>query len=190
MNQSLRFQVFKRDNFRCQYCGKESGEVILEVDHVTPKSRGGSDNIGNLITACRECNRGKSNVEIIPSNTDIYAIEFRKLCLDGNRLSDQIRDLEKQLKQLYSKYRENRIQQHASLIKSTQYDIDTITESRLRTDYPDSTWKDLNEFKITNYKFIGYLQNEILQEESKNEVNVTFNLDKPKKSYFDGVEHL
>jgi len=190
MNQSLRFQVFKRDNFRCQYCGRDSEEVILEVDHVTPRSKNGSDDIGNLITSCRECNRGKSNIEVITTDENPYEIEFKKLCSEGYLIFDQIYDLKKQLQQLYTKYRENKIKQHTILIKNTQYDIDTITEERLRNNYPDSTWTNLHEFKVTNYKFIGFLENEILHEESKNEVNVTFNLDKRKKSYFDGVEHL
>jgi len=55
-----RFQVFKRDHFTCQYCGRSAKDgAILEIDHIIPKSKGGTDDIDNLITACRECNRGK-----------------------------------------------------------------------------------------------------------------------------------
>lgn len=54
-----RFEVFKRDGFICQYCGRRPPEVILEADHIVPKSKGGTDIIENLITACYECNRGK-----------------------------------------------------------------------------------------------------------------------------------
>ena len=56
-----RFDVFVRDNFRCQYCGKSvSDGAVLEADHIIPRSKGGLDEMGNLITACWDCNRGKS----------------------------------------------------------------------------------------------------------------------------------
>lgn len=55
----LRFEVFKRDGFTCQYCGRKTPEVVLEVDHIIPKSKGGGDELENLVTSCWECNRGK-----------------------------------------------------------------------------------------------------------------------------------
>lgn len=55
----LRFEVFKRDSFRCQYCGRSAPQVILQVDHIDPVTEGGTNDIMNLITACRECNLGK-----------------------------------------------------------------------------------------------------------------------------------
>jgi hypothetical protein len=56
-----RFEVFKRDRFTCQYCGQTPPAVLLEVDHVIPRSVGGSDEMDNLITSCQDCNRGKSD---------------------------------------------------------------------------------------------------------------------------------
>lgn len=56
-----RFEVFKRDEFTCRYCGKKSPEVVLEVDHIVPVARGGSDDEMNLATSCWACNRGKSD---------------------------------------------------------------------------------------------------------------------------------
>jgi hypothetical protein len=53
----LRQATFLRDNFTCQYCGDQSCE--LECDHVEPISKGGTNELGNLITACSECNRSK-----------------------------------------------------------------------------------------------------------------------------------
>jgi 5-methylcytosine-specific restriction endonuclease McrA len=50
-----------RDDFTCQYCGRSAPEVELHVDHRTPVSRGGSDVVENLTTACVECNVGKSD---------------------------------------------------------------------------------------------------------------------------------
>ena len=59
LSPKLRFEVFKRDDFTCRYCGRKSPEVVLEVDHVTPVAEGGSDDEMNLVTSCWECNRGK-----------------------------------------------------------------------------------------------------------------------------------
>ncbi len=63
-NKKDRFEVFKRDGFRCQYCGRTPPEVILELDHIVPKAGGGPDNIDNYVTACFDCNRGKSNITL------------------------------------------------------------------------------------------------------------------------------
>lgn len=60
LSKSLRFEVFKRDGFRCRYCGQRPPEVILEVDHIVPRCEGGPDDVGNLVTACYACNRGKA----------------------------------------------------------------------------------------------------------------------------------
>lgn len=59
ISKTLRFEVFKRDKFTCQYCGRMAPDVILEVDHIKPVAEGGKNNILNLITSCRDCNRGK-----------------------------------------------------------------------------------------------------------------------------------
>ncbi len=59
----LRFMVLRRDNFTCQYCGKTIQDgVKLHIDHIKPKSKKGQWAIGNLITACYECNTGKHDV--------------------------------------------------------------------------------------------------------------------------------
>ena len=55
----VRFEVFKRDSFTCQYCGRTAPNVILEVDHIVPVAEGGTNEVVNLITSCRDCNRGK-----------------------------------------------------------------------------------------------------------------------------------
>ena len=58
---SLRWQIFSRDGFKCCYCGKQPPDVVLEIDHLVPVSRGGTNDSENLRTACMACNRGKSN---------------------------------------------------------------------------------------------------------------------------------
>lgn len=56
-----RFEVFKRDDFTCQYCGRKSPAVVLEVDHIVPRREGGADDVVNLRTSCWECNHGKAD---------------------------------------------------------------------------------------------------------------------------------
>ncbi len=58
---SIRFEIFKRDKFTCQYCGKKAPDIILHVDHINPVSKGGTNDLLNLITSCVDCNLGKSN---------------------------------------------------------------------------------------------------------------------------------
>lgn len=59
LSKKIRFEVFKRDQFTCQYCGKKAPDVILHVDHIQPVSKGGTNDLLNLITSCQDCNLGK-----------------------------------------------------------------------------------------------------------------------------------
>lgn len=59
ISKTVRFEVFKRDGFACQYCGAHPPDAILEVDHINPVANGGGREEDNLVTACFNCNRGK-----------------------------------------------------------------------------------------------------------------------------------
>ena len=56
-----RYNLFLRDEFRCQYCGCESSAKGLTFDHVVPRSRGGRGGFGNIVAACQRCNLHKGN---------------------------------------------------------------------------------------------------------------------------------
>lgn len=61
---ALRYDILKRDNFRCVYCGRSPATEVrikLHVDHIIPWSKGGETEENNLETLCEECNLGKSN---------------------------------------------------------------------------------------------------------------------------------
>jgi hypothetical protein len=59
---ALRWQVFQRDNWRCVACGRTAQDgIILHVDHIVPRSKGGADALDNYQTLCDLCNLGKSN---------------------------------------------------------------------------------------------------------------------------------
>jgi hypothetical protein len=55
--------VLARDHWTCCSCGRSTRQdgVLLEVDHILPRSRGGTDELTNLQTLCKKCNIGKSN---------------------------------------------------------------------------------------------------------------------------------
>lgn len=65
ISKSMRFEILQRDNFTCQYCKRHKDDlphkVKLTLDHKIPYSDGGDDSFSNLVTACGECNAGKSN---------------------------------------------------------------------------------------------------------------------------------
>lgn len=69
ISKKLRFEVFKRDAFTCQYCGGKAPETILHVDHIEPVSKGGNNDILNLITSCQACNAGKSDRRLDEQST-------------------------------------------------------------------------------------------------------------------------
>ena len=56
-----RANIFRRDNHTCLYCGRKSPKVILELEHILPRSRGGTGEWHNLATSCHECNQMKGD---------------------------------------------------------------------------------------------------------------------------------
>jgi hypothetical protein len=60
----LRFQILKKDNYKCAICGRSPATTVgieLHIDHIIPFSKGGKTKSDNLQTLCNECNIGKSN---------------------------------------------------------------------------------------------------------------------------------
>lgn len=62
IGQKLRVDILARDNYTCQMCGiGRKNNAILEVDHIYPVSKGGTNDPSNLQVLCRDCNGGKGN---------------------------------------------------------------------------------------------------------------------------------
>lgn len=60
--QRIRNEVLERDDYICQYCGAELDEETATVDHVIPKSKGGSSYPDNMVCSCQQCNLEKGNM--------------------------------------------------------------------------------------------------------------------------------
>lgn len=129
MNKKLRFDVFKRDRFTCQYCGRKPPEVVLEADHVFPKSKGGKDEIINLVTSCFDCNRGKGAGEL----KDVTRVDVAKI-------NKELKEKRLQLKE-YHLYLEG---EQAQLEEDLQY----------ITDFHDS----ISDFGLTMQEKMSYKQ--------------------------------
>lgn len=59
----MRFEILRRDDYACQYCGQLAPDVVLTIDHVIPVALGGTDDASNLVTACKDCNAGKTSIQ-------------------------------------------------------------------------------------------------------------------------------
>ena len=85
----LRFEVFKRDSFACQYCGAQPPDVVLVVDHIIPVAAGGDSDMMNLITACEPCNQGKSDkplgVRQVRPDADLMFLEAQQEIAETKR---------------------------------------------------------------------------------------------------------
>ena len=70
ISNKTRFEVFKRDDFKCQYCGAHPPSVLLHVDHIKAFAAGGADDMDNYVTACEPCNLGKGarDLEAVPQS--------------------------------------------------------------------------------------------------------------------------
>jgi ATP adenylyltransferase len=71
---SLRYQVLKESGGRCALCGVCKSDVPLDVDHIIPRSRGGSNDLANLQALCTKCNRTKGNKD----DTDFRSVVIDK----------------------------------------------------------------------------------------------------------------
>ena len=88
LSQKTRFEVFKRDQFTCQYCGRKAPDVVLQVDHIVPVAEGGKNDILNLVTSCVDCNSGKRDRKL--DDASVVERQRREMELRQERL-EQIR---------------------------------------------------------------------------------------------------
>jgi len=94
-----RFEILKRDGFRCRYCGITAIGAALHVDHVLAVANGGTDDHVNLVTSCSGCNLGKSDVPLDESRLSPHDplelarehVEQMRAYLDAQKAVDEER---------------------------------------------------------------------------------------------------
>jgi 5-methylcytosine-specific restriction endonuclease McrA len=69
--------LFRRDDHRCLYCGRQFPRSELTRDHVQPTSRGGEDRWENVVAACSRCNWRKDDKTPEEANMPLFAVPFR-----------------------------------------------------------------------------------------------------------------
>jgi hypothetical protein len=155
LSKKVRFEVFKRDSFTCQYCGKSAPGVILEVDHIKPVSKDGDNEITNLITACKDCNAGKSDREL----SDGTVMAKRKAQLD--ELQERREQIEMMMEWQVGleSLKEIEFENIVSIINSkispaslTEYGI-----SKVRTCFPKYTYQEVYDcVQISASQYLEY----------------------------------
>lgn len=92
----LRYEVLRRDNHTCRYCGATPPDVKLTVDHVTPVALGGTDEPANLVAACADCNAGKSSTspdDALVEDVSQDALRWAKAMERAAEMQEEERDL-------------------------------------------------------------------------------------------------
>lgn len=151
----LRHEVFMRDGYRCRECGASKDETSLEIDHIVPVARGGTNDIDNLQTLCRECNRMKHTDTWVGGETNLESLEKQlsqlNELLNGKKsllnqattekeeitikydiikLNEKIQDVEEQIKSEEKKIEDN-------IIKKKEAEINDFTFKWLYSSVPE-----------------------------------------------------
>lgn len=113
VSKRLRFEVLRRDNHTCRYCGRSAPEVKLTVDHVVPVALGGFDDPSNLVAACSDCNSGKSSVPADSALIDDVASDAirwsQAMCRAAQELADHDAANNEVLEAVYAAWRPRHI---------------------------------------------------------------------------------
>lgn len=107
----LRFEVFKRDHFTCQYCGAQPPDIVLVVDHITAVADGGETSIDNLLTACTPCNQGKADKALgarqIRPDADLLYLETQQEVAELQRYQAAKADLDREIDRIVELFQED-----------------------------------------------------------------------------------
>lgn len=128
-----RFDIFKRDKFTCQYCGRTPPAVVLVVDHILPVSKGGGDEITNKITSCEACNQGKADglLADVPQAIELQLaaqIERQEQLAEYNKFLMKLRKDQDELAGELGRYWCNRV--HPEEQNKWTFGIDRMTTAR------------------------------------------------------------
>ncbi|MCX5584235.1 HNH endonuclease [Streptomyces erythrochromogenes] len=91
VSKRLRYEILRRDNHTCRYCGASAPDVPLRVDHVTPVALGGTDTPDNLVASCEPCNSGKSSATVDSTVVANVADDALRWATAMTRAAEQLR---------------------------------------------------------------------------------------------------
>ena len=144
----LRHEVFVRDGYRCRECGAsvEDG-ATLEIDHILPVAKGGTNDIDNLQTLCKECNRAKYTDEWVEGNLGAKALEEElkylqeKIQQIKDKLSVTINENEK----FEYEYQIRKLEEKIEIIEDKLYDCsdEVLSAKKFEHDQKDLLFKKL-----------------------------------------------
>jgi len=165
LSKKTRFEVFKRDSFTCQYCGRSAPEVLLEADHIKPVSKNGDDDITNLITACVDCNRGKSDREL----SDDTVVVKRKAQLD--QLQERREQIEMMMEWNNSleDLKELELGSLVKIINSklSPHELSDIGIQKVKTYYPKYSYQEVyDSIQLSASQYLAYGPDGALTDES------------------------
>ncbi|GAA2966729.1 HNH endonuclease [Streptomyces enissocaesilis] len=95
VSKRLRYEVLRRDNHTCRYCGAKAPNVPLRVDHVVPVALGGTDTPANLVTSCEPCNSGKSSATVDSALVENVADDAIRWAAAMQQAADDLLEQEK-----------------------------------------------------------------------------------------------
>jgi len=158
----LRFSVFHRDGFTCQYCGRtpEQDDVVLHVDHIISVKDGGTNDKENLITSCRDCNLGKSAKSVLKKNKDTRDIQ-EELEQTKERL-EQLKELTKSRKKIQEVKKQISSIEREEILDSSHYDYSDKTIAMLL-----AVRKELNNDNVF-FQALSITENKFLRDEGVN----------------------
>lgn len=185
ISKKLRFAVFERNNFTCQYCGRtpENDDVVLNVDHIVSVKNGGENDFENLITSCFECNIGKGAKTTIKAKQTpetmkeelIRTKERMEQVLAMNATRKKIGDIKKKIKEqsliwikesMSGEYNEKLYSEIQKTITRNSFNTDTVLDALSITEskHISSNFNDIKSF--VSY-FFGVCRNLSLSEDEK-----------------------
>ena len=155
VSKRLRFEILRRDNHTCRYCGASAPDVPLRVDHVTPVALGGTDTAGNLATSCEDCNNGKSSASPDAHHVAGVADDALRWAAAMQQAADELREQQAPkiayrafFKQAWDNWTWERNGQKESfdLPKDWKGSLDAFRQAGL----PQDVWPDIVEKTMTN----------------------------------------
>lgn len=155
VSKRLRYEIFRRDNHTCRYCGASAPDVPLRVDHVTAVALGGTDNPDNLVTSCEPCNSGKSSMPAdatlvagVADSALHWAAAIKQAAEELRTLSEPKRAYRDAFQQAWNEWtweRSGKREPH-ELEAGWKSSIDNFREAGL----PIEVWPDIIEKAMTN----------------------------------------